>query len=174
MILEDIHGIATLDSTAEAFDEEGASMGTVSLHGLMLKHLRLNDGMQLIAELHQASGPMGKVFAVIPQHPEAERMVAMMNKNIAAYLINVFQDRGFETAFVRELIKASCDTTLLTSADECSWDRATGVLTMPQEKEAGDAEKDLATASWYRDAFAGLNLTGGSKAKRQPPPRCHV
>jgi hypothetical protein len=39
MILEDIHGIATLDSTAEAFDKEGASMGIVSLHGLMLKHL---------------------------------------------------------------------------------------------------------------------------------------
>ncbi len=60
--------------------------------------------------------------------------------------------------------------TLLASADECSWDRATGVLTTPQEKEAGDAEKDLATALWYRDAFAGLDLTGGPKAKRQPPP----
>ncbi len=39
MILEDIHGIATLDSTAKAFDKEGALMGIVSLHGLMLKHL---------------------------------------------------------------------------------------------------------------------------------------
>ncbi len=170
MILEDIQGIASLDSIAEAFDEDGASMGIVSLRGLMLKHLRLNDGMQLIAEIHQASGPMGKVFAVIPQHPEAERMVAMMNKNIAAYLINVFQDRGFESSFVRGLVKTSCDTTLFFHADACTWNRETGVLTTPQEKESANAEKDLASASWYRDAFAGLDLSGGPKAKKQPPP----
>jgi hypothetical protein len=170
MILEDIQGIATLDSIAEAFDKDGTSMGIVSLRGLMLKHLRLNDGMQLIAELHQASGLMGKVFAVINQHPEAERMVAMMKKNIAAYLINVFQDRGFKLSFIRELVKISCDTTLFANADACIWNKDTGVLTTLQEKESGDAMRDLASALWYRDAFAGLNLTGGPKAKRQPPP----
>jgi hypothetical protein len=170
MILKDIHGIASIDSTAEAFDKDGVTMGIVSLRGLMLKHLRLNDGMQLIAKLHQAGGPMGKVFAVIPQHPEAKRMVAMTNKNIAAYVINVFQDREFAMTIVRELVKESCNSTLFASADGCTWDPATGVLTTPQEKDSDDAEKDLATGSWYKDAFSGLDLSAGPKAIRQPPP----
>jgi hypothetical protein len=169
MILEDIHGITSSNLTAKAFDEDGGSMCIVSLCGLMLKHLRLNDGMQLIAKLHQASSPMGKVFAVIPQHPEAKRMVAMMNKNIAAYLNNVFQDRGFATTFIRELVKKSCDSTLFASAHGCTWDPASGVLTTPQEKDLDNAKKDLATASWYKDAFAGLDLSAGPKAIRQPP-----
>jgi hypothetical protein len=36
MILEDIQGIAALDSIAEAFNKDGTSMGIVSLRRLIL------------------------------------------------------------------------------------------------------------------------------------------
>jgi len=84
MILEDIIGITNLDATAPIFDEESSNqfLGNVSLRQVLLSYLRLSDGHQLIAEVHQTDEIMGPVQAVIPNTPEAERMILMMNKNV--------------------------------------------------------------------------------------------
>jgi hypothetical protein len=43
--------------------------------------LDLGPSFQSIAEVHQSAAPMSQFQVVIPQTPEAEKMVLMMNKN---------------------------------------------------------------------------------------------
>jgi hypothetical protein len=45
----------------------------------------------MIAEIHQAKEPMVPVQAVVLNTPEAECMIAMMNKNFPAYIGNVLR-----------------------------------------------------------------------------------
>jgi hypothetical protein len=108
MILEDIIGITNLDATAGIYDKEtGNFLGTLSLRQALLRYLRLSDGHQLIAEVHQSEEVMGPVQAVIPSTPEAERMILMMNKNVPACIGNVLKDQGMPEPFLMELVKKS-------------------------------------------------------------------
>jgi len=105
MILEDIIGITNLDATAPIFDEESSNqfLGNASLRQVLLSYLRLSDGHQLIAEVHQSDEILGPVQAVIPNTPEAERMMLMMNKNVPSYIGNVLKgDQGMPEAFLME------------------------------------------------------------------------
>ena len=52
----------------------------MTLHHVLYKYVKMDDGHSLISEAHQR-GHMGSVDIVIPNTPEAETMVAMMNKN---------------------------------------------------------------------------------------------
>ncbi len=93
MIFEDISGIADLDEYAAVKDEEtGRKIVTITLHTVLLKYLRLSDGHQLIAEIHQLKEPMAPVQAIVPNTPEAEHMIVMMNKNFPSYVGNVLRD----------------------------------------------------------------------------------
>jgi hypothetical protein len=76
--------------------QEGSKkcLGSLSLHQAMLNYMKMRDGHQLIAEVHQASTLVGSVHIVVPNSPEAERMVMMMNKNLPAYVRNVLKDQG--------------------------------------------------------------------------------
>ena len=81
VILEDIIGIINLDATAPIFNvESNQFLGNVSLRQVLLSYLQFSDGHQLIAEVHQSEEIMGPVQAVIPNTPEAERMILMMKK----------------------------------------------------------------------------------------------
>ncbi len=48
-----------------------------------MKYLKMTDGHSLIDEVHQ-EGPHFKTTCIMPHTPEAERLVATMNKNVAA------------------------------------------------------------------------------------------
>jgi hypothetical protein len=73
MLLEDIVGITNLEATAPIYDEESHTLlGVLSLHQVLLCCLRLSDGHQLIAEVHQSNEIIGPVQAVIPNTHEAE------------------------------------------------------------------------------------------------------
>ncbi len=72
MILEDIIGITNLNATAGIYNEEtGKFLGTLSLRQALLHYLRLSDGHQLIADVHQSEDVMGPVQAVIPNPPRS-------------------------------------------------------------------------------------------------------
>ncbi len=70
-------------------EETGREIGSYSLCTILLKYLHLSDWHQLIAEINQAKEPMAPVQAVLPNTPEAEQMIAMMNKNFPSYVGNV-------------------------------------------------------------------------------------
>jgi len=66
---------------------------------------------------------MGPVQAVIPNTPEAERMILMMNKNVPSYIGNVLKDQGMpDDAFLMELVRKSCCPTQLSEMANCTWD----------------------------------------------------
>ncbi len=107
MILKDIVGITNLNGQADLY-EEGMSMPLrFTLRRLLLQHVRLNDGCQLLAEIHQSSDVMGRVQAVIPNIPEAEQMVLMMNKNFSAYMGHVLHDQGLPKTLLMEIFRCS-------------------------------------------------------------------
>jgi hypothetical protein len=95
MILEDISGIVNLDGSTVVKDEEtGCEIIFITLRSVLLKYLRLSNGHQLIAEIHQSSEPMAPIQAVVPNTHEVERMIVIMNKNFPAYVGNVLRDQG--------------------------------------------------------------------------------
>ena len=102
MILEDTVGITDLEGEVAVSPEL-----TLSLRQILLNYVRLSDGHQLIAEVHQSYEVNGRVHAVIPNTPEAKQMILMMNKNFPAYLGNVLRDQGMAEGFLLELLNRS-------------------------------------------------------------------
>jgi hypothetical protein len=72
----------------------------LTLHKLLLQYIQLINEHQLLAEIHQSGLVMGKVQAVIPNTPEAEQMILMMNKNFPAYVGHVLRDQGLPDGFL--------------------------------------------------------------------------
>jgi hypothetical protein len=80
MILEDIVGITNLDGTADYHQEGMHTTLRFTLHQILLRYVCLSDGHQLIAKVHQSYDVIGCIQAVIPNTPEAEQMILMVNK----------------------------------------------------------------------------------------------
>ena len=66
--------------------------------------MKLDEVYSLIAEVHQES-ELDSVDIVVPDIPEAEAMVAMMNKQLSVYLSNYLVDAGMGKVFVNALIQ---------------------------------------------------------------------
>jgi hypothetical protein len=98
--------------------------GYMCLWTIMYTKLKPSDGHPLLTEIHQKQA-MGDMEAVIPNVAEAATMVAMINKNVVAYLLNYLVDAGMPTEFVTDLLKSSCDASLFHSAGQCTWDKET-------------------------------------------------
>jgi hypothetical protein len=139
-----------------------------TLHKLLLQYLRLSDGGQLLAKIHQSSKVMGRVQAVIPNSPKAEQMILMMNKNFPAYAGNVLRDQGLPEPFLMELFRCSCCPTMLAEMESCTWDADSGILTNSRETKENNNLAELKKAAWYKNAFENLGAPkwGGLK----PPP----
>lgn len=125
--------------------------GYLNLRLVFYTQLKLEDGHSLIAEIHQEHA-MADVEAVIPDTPAAETMALMMEKNIVAYLTHYLHDGGMDKAFVKELLKESCDPSLFHSAAQCTWDKDKRILITPDDKKK-EKEKALEDAAWYKDKF---------------------
>ena len=94
----------------------------------------MDDGHSLISEAHQRDH-MGSVDIVIPNTPEAETMVAMMNKQLPAYLTFYLHYLGMDKDFIRKILTRACFPVLMHEIYSCQWDKETKVLTNPGEKE---------------------------------------
>jgi len=171
MILEDLVGITNLNASADLYQEGVATPLRLSLRLVLLRYIELSDKHSLFAELLQTNGVMGRVQAVIPNTPEAEQMILMMNKNFPAYIGHALNDRGLPDDFIMDLLNRSCEQTLLSEMSTCTWNSDTGVLTTQRESDENNSLEELEKASWFKDAFADLGLDAdGSKKKLAPPP----
>ncbi len=147
MLLEDIVGITNPNATAPIFEEvSNKFFGYLSLCHFLLCYLWLSDGHQLIAEVHQSDEIMGLVQAVIPNTPEAKRIILMMNKNVPSYIGNVLRDRGMPETFLIELVRASCCPTQVSEMANCSWDSDNGTFMTHQEEAEEKNQVVLETA----------------------------
>jgi hypothetical protein len=144
MLLEDVQGITNLDIPIDIY-QEGTNncLGCISLCQAMLKYIWLSNNHLHIAEVHQASALVGPVHIVIPNTPEAKRMVLMMNKNFPAYIGNVLKDQGLMEGFLFELDKQLCCPVMVSEINQCTWDSDTRSLTTKQDAESNKNEEDL-------------------------------
>jgi hypothetical protein len=172
MILKDIVGIMNLNGQADLYEEGMSTPLCFTLCKLLLQHVLLSDGCQLLAEIYQSSDVMGRVQAVIPNTPEAEQMVLMMNKNFPAYMGHVLHDQGLPKTFLMEIFRRSCCPTMMSEMALCTWDPDSGVLTTSRESAKNHNLAELEKVAWHKDAFEDLGAAkqGGLK----PPPQVSV
>ncbi len=123
---ETITGITMLDRTVSPT----AKGGEVSLRMVLLTYLKMKDKFSLFAELHQPE-VLGSVLAITPACSEAETMVSMMNKQVPVYLYYYLKDAALPERFIMNLLRATCDATLVAEIEECVWDPDTLTLTTP-------------------------------------------
>jgi hypothetical protein len=138
---------------------------------VLLCYVRLSNGHQLLAEIHQSNGVMGRVQAVIPNTPEAEQMILMMNKNFPAYIGNILRDQGLPDSFLMDLFRELCCPTVISKMSLCTWDPDSSVLTTLREFADNQNLADLERAAWYKNAFDDLSPAkqGGPKFPAPPP-----
>ena len=86
MMAEELVGVIDLDYAAMIFHPTtGKEVGSYFLCYALMNFVKMSDGRPAIVEAHQSS--ISKpTHLVVPNTPEAERMISMMNKNLPAYL----------------------------------------------------------------------------------------
>jgi hypothetical protein len=163
---ETIVGITLLDGGASPSTD---SMDTVSLRMVLFTYFKMADTFSVFAELHQTE-EMGPVLAIIPACEEAERLVQMMNKQVAAFLFYFLRDADLPVRFLMDLLTETCDPTLVGEIAECYWDKDTQLLTTPCEKKEDKDIDDLEAASWYKQAFDLRGLGAAMKPATNKAP----
>jgi hypothetical protein len=105
---ETIVGIALLDGGVSLT----ANGDAVSLRMVLFNYFKMEDRFSIFAELHQTK-ELGSVLAIIPACKEAEHLVHMMNKQVAAFLYYFLRDTSLPKKFLMELLRETCDATLV-------------------------------------------------------------
>jgi hypothetical protein len=145
---ETIVGIALLDGGVSPTVNRDA----VSLRMVLFNYFKMEDKFSVFAELHQTE-ELGPVLAIIPACKEAERLIQMMNKRVAAFLYYFLHDASLPKKFLMELLQETCNTTLVAAIHDCDWNMETQTITTPREKEDDWDIEDLEAAASYKQAF---------------------
>jgi hypothetical protein len=150
-------GIMHLDKEVaiKSVTDPTVTVGTLTCRQMLYSMVKLpgNPPLPLICEIHQKS-PISSIDIVIPNCPEAEAMVGMMNKNFAAYFFHYLQTVAkMDKDSVMALLHASADPSLMHVMDDCTWDEKNLFLTTPEDKQR-EEEEAMEKAAWYKDAFA--------------------
>ncbi len=77
----------------------------------------------------------------------------MMNKQVAAFLYYFLCNASFPKKFLMELLRETCNATLVAEIHDCNWNTKTQTITTQREKEEDQDIKDLEAAAWYKQAF---------------------
>jgi hypothetical protein len=169
MVSKGLAGILDIDKKVDITSESDPTekVGEMSLRGV-LYNLKMQDGHTLLGEIHQG-GPMMNVDVVVGNTPGAERMVEMMNKNVAAYLTHTLPSLGIGKTFVKNLLKASIDPSLIHEMAHCTWDAQTSTLTTPKDAAAAK-KKNIEDAAWYQKDFGAHIKKKGKEQKEYVAP----
>ncbi len=99
---------------------------------------------------------MEESFIVIQNSAEVESLFSRMNHQLPAFLLHYLQEKGLLKDFVIELLRKSCDPTLLDAAFKCTWDAKDHVVTRPEN-------------SWYKDMI-NMHLVTSQRS----PKKAHI
>ena len=119
------------------------------LRHVMYHHMKLAEVYSLILEVHQES-ELDRVDIVVPDIPEAEAMVALINKKLSVYLSNYIVDTGMGKVFVKALIQGEICPALNHAAGACTWDRIKKTVTTPDDAEQ-EQQQVIEDEAWYKD-----------------------
>jgi hypothetical protein len=122
MTPEELLGMINLDYPAPIMHPTtGQHMVSYTLRYVLLNFVKMSDGHSLIAETHQSDISM-LMHLIIPSTSKAERLVDMMNKNLPAFLLNLLKEQRLPDDFANNLLKNSCEATMLAKMYQCKWD----------------------------------------------------
>ncbi len=128
----------------------------------------MSDGHAAIAKAHQSDISM-PMHLVIPNTPEAKRLIGMMNKNLPAFLFHMLKEQGLPNKFLNELPQKSCEATMLTDMHCCKWDATNRVITTKDELARVEKTKAFEGAAWFRDEFGLLGQNAHSQKNVYSP-----
>ncbi len=161
MTKETILGIDMIDG--EVAPTPGG--GKVSLRMVLFSYIKMQDKFLVFTELHQME-ELGPILAIIPACKEAERIVHMMNKQVAAFLFYYLMTiAALPQKFILDLLKATCDATLVAKITDCKWNTSTHTIITPNKKQEEEDLKELEKATWWNNAF-DLKEIGKKNGKR--------
>ena len=104
MTAEDLVGVIDLDYESKIFHPKtGKEVGSYSIRYALMNFVKMSDVRPAIAEAHQ-SGISKPTHLIVPNTPEAERMITMMNKNLPTYLYHTLIEHGLPEEFVEDLL----------------------------------------------------------------------
>ncbi len=170
MMGEELAGIICLDEAADIMHAvNGNKISTLSLRFVLLNYLQMEDGHPTIAEVHQ-EGIMMPTYVVIPNTPEAERMLLMMNKNLPAFLWHMLVEQGLPKEFIKDLLSCTCEASMVAEMHKCKWDEGTRTLTTADKAKREKEVKAFESASWFKDEF-GLLAKAAGKEKNYTAPK---
>jgi hypothetical protein len=163
MTAEDLAGVINLDHMTEIKHPISSKVvAHYSLWHVLLTFIKMSDGCPAIAEAHQQELSM-PTHLVVPNTPEAERLIGMMNKNLPAFLSHALKEQGLPNKFTKEILQRSCEATMLADMHCCKWDPATCTLTTEDKRAQVEKTKAFEGAAWFRDEFGLL----GQRARNQ-------
>jgi len=158
---ETIFGIDMIDGEVAPT----AGGGMVSLRMVLFSYVKMEDKFSVFAERHQTE-ELSPVLAIIPACSEAEQLVHMMNKQVAAFLFYFLTTvAALPKKFDMDLLKATCDATLVAEIADCEWDPDTQTITTPQEEKENEDVEEMENATWWNNAF-DLKELGKKSDKR--------
>jgi hypothetical protein len=164
MVCEDLIRFILLDESKEiTHPTTGKSLGTYSLQYVLLNYLKMKEGYPMITEAHQED-ILKPIHIILPNTPEAERMVGMTNKNLLALLWHMLIKQGLPEDFITGLLNKSCKARMLPEVTKCQWNTNFRTLTTVDEMNREEETKAFKGASWFKDEF-GL-LAKGLKQKK--------
>ena len=119
------------------------------LRHVLYHHMKLAEVFSLIAEVRRES-ELDSVDIVVPDIPEAEDMVSMMNKQLSVYLSNYLVDAGMGEVFVKALIQGEICPALNHAAGNCTRERSNKTVTTTENAEQ-ERQQVLEDVAWYKD-----------------------
>ena len=72
----------------------------ITLCQVLYQFFKMSDGHSLFTEIYQR-GNIGAVGVVIPNMPDAETILAMINKHFVGYFVSYLKDKGVNAQFVQ-------------------------------------------------------------------------
>jgi hypothetical protein len=169
MTAEDLLGVIDLDHFTDVkHPESGRVLAQYSLRHVLFHYIKMNDGCPAIAEAHQQDISM-PTHLIIPNTPEAERLVEMMNKNLPAFLQYTLKEQGLPDGFITDLLKNSCEASMLAEMSRCTWDAKTRTLTTAEESMRKEKTKAFENAAWFKDEFGLLGQRGRNQKQYTAP-----
>ncbi len=167
MMPKELVGMINLDHPALIMHPTtGWHVVSYTLRYVLLNFVKMSDGHPLIAEALQSDISM-PTHLIILNTPKAERLVGMMNKNLPAFLLNVLKEQGLPDDFINNLLKNSCEATMLAKMYQCKWGPDNQVLTTEEEVSCAKKTRHLREPPGSRMSLACFCRTHGLRRGTQ-------
>ena len=170
MNTEVVKGIVNADGAAKLYNKDGELCGEMTMREVLLKLFKTKDGTTLAAEVHQQHG-LCPTEVVIPGSDEAAAMVAMMNRQVAAFCYFYLLDQGLPEQFAHDLVAASCCPEQVAEIPSWKWDSKRKILVAPKgrfKERTEDLIKEFEALDCYKTI---AKLTASAKPRHTKDPR---